>query len=77
MTDKEFKLFDKQFDENTTNNIPVKIFSQKSIGFSMAYGDNDGNSSRENFMGSKKTHGNNNDDGYINSDVFGSIVFIE
>jgi len=71
------KLFDNQFNENTTNNIPVKIFAQKSIGFSIAYGDNDGNNSRENFMGSKKTHGNNNDEGYINSDVFGSILFIE
>jgi hypothetical protein len=71
------KLFDKQFNENSTNNIPVEIFAQKSIGFSIAYGDNDGNNSRENFMGSKKTHGNNNDDGYINSDVFGSIVFVD
>ena len=71
------KLYDNQFDENTTNNIPVKIFAQKSIGFSIAYGDNDGNNSRENFMGSKKTHGNNNDEGYINSDVFGSILFID
>lgn len=71
------KLYNKEFDENATNNIPVKIFPQKSIGFSIAYGDNDGTNSRENFMGSKKTHGTNNDDGYINSDVFGSIVFIE
>ena len=71
------KLFDKQFDVNAKNNIPVKIFEQKSIGFSIAYGDNDGNNIRENFMGSKKTHGNNNDDGYINADVFGSILFIE
>jgi hypothetical protein len=71
------KLFDKDFDENTTNNIPVKIVAEKSIGFSIAYGDNDGNKSRENFMGSKKTHGNNNDDGYINADVFGTILFKE
>jgi hypothetical protein len=71
------KLFDKEFDENSTDNIPVKISEQKIIGFSIAYGDNDGKSSRENFMGSKKTHGNNNDDGYINSDVFGSILFVE
>ena len=71
------KLYNKEFDENATTNIPVKIFPQKSIGFSIAYGDNDGNKNRENFMGSKKTHGNNNDDGYINSDVFGSILFIE
>lgn len=70
-------LYDKQFDENTTNNIPVKMIPQKRIGFSIAYGDNDGNNTRENFMGSKKTHGKNNDEGYINSDVFGSILFIE
>jgi hypothetical protein len=71
------KLFDSQFNEGTTNNVPVKISAQKSIGFSIAYGDNDGNNSRENFMGSKKTHGVNNDAGYINSDVFGSILFVE
>jgi hypothetical protein len=71
------KLFDDQFNEDTTDNIPVKIFAQKSIGFSIAYGDNDGNNSREHFIGSRKTHGVNNDEGYINSDVFGSILFIE
>lgn len=71
------KLFDKDFDENATDHIPVEIFAGKNIGFSIAYGDNDGNNSRENFMGSKKTHGNNNDDGYINADVFGEILFVE
>jgi hypothetical protein len=71
------KLFNNTFDENVKDNAPVKIEKQKRIGFSIAYGDNDGNNSRENFMGSKKNHGNNNDDGYINSDVFGSILFIE
>ena len=48
------KLFDKEFNENITNNIPVKILPQKSIGFSIAYGDNDGNNSRENFKIIKK-----------------------
>jgi hypothetical protein len=71
------KLFDNTFDENANDNTPVEIVKQKRIGFSIAYGDNDGNNSRENFMGSKKIHGNNNDEGYINSDVFGSILFIE
>jgi len=71
------KLYDNQFDENALDNTAVEISIQKRIGFSIAYGDNDGNNSRENFMGSKMTHGNNNDDGYINSDVFGSILFIE
>jgi len=70
-------LFDKNFDENATNNKPVPIYNQKKIGFSIAYGDNDGKSARENFMGSKQSHGANNDDGYINADVFGSIEFLQ
>lgn len=69
-------LFDQNFDENATNNVAVKIMEGKKIGFSLAYGDNDGNKTRENFMGSKATHGINNDEGYINSDVFGSILFV-
>lgn len=71
------KLFDNQFDENTTNNTPVTISAQKQIGFSIAYGDNDGNQNRENFMGSKKAHGINNDEGYVNSNVFGNVLFVD
>ena len=71
------KLYDQGFDENSENNTPVTIIAGKRIGFSIAYGDNDGKQSRENFMGSKKTHGVNNDEGYVNSDVFGSVVFME
>jgi hypothetical protein len=47
------------------------------LGFLLLIGDNDGNNSRENFIGSKMTHGNNNDEGYVNSDVFGEILFVE
>lgn len=71
------KLYDNQFNETAEDNAPVKIVDQKRIGFSIAYGDNDGNNSRENFMGSKMTHGVNNDEGYVNADVFGSILFVE
>ena len=71
------QLYDNHFDENSAANIPISITEQKSIGFSIAYGDNDGKGTRENFMGSKKNHGQNNDEGYINSDVFGSIIFLK
>lgn len=71
------KLYDDSFDENANDNTPVVLVAGKTIGFSVAYGDNDGNQSRENFMGSKKTHGVNNDEGYINSDVFGTVVLKE
>ncbi|AGC77645.1 CHU large protein [Nonlabens dokdonensis DSW-6] len=72
------QLYDKDFDDqDLSNNEPIKLTAQKEIGFSIAYGDNDGNNLRENFMGSKKNHGTNNDDGYINSDVFGSLLLIK
>lgn len=71
------KLYDDSFDENATDPTPVVLSAEKTIGFSIAYGDNDGEQRRENFMGSKKTHGINNDEGYTNSDVFGSVVLKE
>ncbi len=71
------KIFDSQFEETSPNNTPETLMRQKKIGFSIAYGDNDGKNSRENFMGSKQTHGINNDEGYINADVFGSILLVE
>ena len=69
------RLYDNTFDESSGDNVPVKISTGNRIGFSIAYGDNDGNQLREHFVGSKKTHGVNNDEGYINSSVFGTIVF--
>jgi hypothetical protein len=71
------KVYDDQYDEDSADNVPVELTAQKTIGFSLAYGDNDGNNSRENFMGSRETHGANNDAGYINADVFGSVVLVE
>jgi hypothetical protein len=70
-------LYNNTFDQSSQDNLPVTISRLKLIGFSIAYGDNDGNNSRENFMGSKESHGQNNDEGYINSDVFGSLLFVK
>jgi len=71
------KLYDDQYDEDRADNAPVTLGKGKTIGFSLAYGDNDGENIRENFMGSRETHGLNNDEGYINSEVFGSVVLVE
>lgn len=71
------QLYQDDFDEATDSNKPVTINAEKRIGFSIAYGDNDGNSVRENFTGSKKSHGVNNDEGYVNADVFGQLLFVE
>ena len=68
------KLYDDTFDEEAKDNQPVVLQEGKEIGFSIAYGDNDGQNTRENFMGSKAAHGLNNDEGYINADVFGKLT---
>jgi hypothetical protein len=59
------------------NTLPRKLQAQQSIGFSIAYGDNDGKQVRENFTGSKQFHGINNDQGYTNADVFGTVLLVE
>ena len=69
------KLYDASYNEESSENKPVQLSLDKTIGFSIGYGDNDGNQNRENFMGSKLEHGINNDEGYTNSSVFGSITF--
>ena len=71
------KLFADDFDEESEQNTPVQLAIGKKIGFSIAYGDNDGNQIREHFVGSKKNHGVNNDEGYVNSDVFGRVLLVE
>jgi hypothetical protein len=70
LIDKNFKVEDATYDR-------IGLNAENSIGFSIAYGDNDGKEMRENFMGSKKSHGVNNDEGYVNADVFGTILLEE
>ena len=70
-------LFDKNFDEHSDENVPINLSAGRIIGFSIAYGDNDGNDKRENFMGSKHSHGVNNDQGYTNASVFGGLQLVD
>ncbi|MEM1024574.1 MAG: sugar-binding protein [Myxococcota bacterium] len=72
----KIRVFGADFREGEDNS-PVLLAPGKVLGFSLAYGDNDGKQSRENFMGSRKTHGKNNDEGYVDADVFGSLRLLE
>ncbi|MGL1957758.1 MAG: CBM9 family sugar-binding protein [Colwellia sp.] len=57
---------------------PVTLFSGKTLGFMLAYCDNDGSKERENFIGSTKIkaiNGNKNL-GYITADVFDKVTLI-
>jgi hypothetical protein len=66
------------YDDSYTDdgdNTPVVLTADKSLGFTLAYCDNDVNNySRDAFIGSKSTHGVDNDEGYINADVFGGLL---
>lgn len=64
------------YGENYTQagpNTPLKLSVNKSMGFSLAYIDNDGRSTRDNFMGSVNTEGHLNNDGYIDASCFGTL----
>lgn len=55
-------------------NAPLKLASGKTMGFSLAFCDNDGGSSRKHFVGSVNTPGHLANQGYLNADCFGSLV---
>ncbi|WP_372974429.1 sugar-binding protein [Muriicola sp.] len=49
----------------------------KKIGFALAYCDNDGSAERENFIGSVFVPGEDKNQGWINADIFGTLVLEE
>jgi hypothetical protein len=57
----------------SNENARIKLFPKKKLGFTVAYGDNNG-VGREAFYGSTKGQG---DSGYITSDNFGTMELIE
>ncbi len=67
----------KVFGENysmTGTNTPLTMSEGKILGFNLAYCDNDGGTTRENFMGSANTQGLIQNLGYQNASVFGTLV---
>ncbi len=58
-------------------NDPVVLTKDQKLGFAIAYNDNDGSKERENFIGSVFIPGEEKNLGWINADVFGTIVLKE
>ena len=73
------KLFDDTFNPDVKNNEHVRLKEHKTIGFMLAYCDNDGSEFRESFVGSHAIKAVNGDKnlGYKTADVFGKIVLIK
>ena len=53
---------------------PVDLKADKQIGFALAYCDNDGSKERENFIGSVFVPGTDKNQGWINADIFGTLL---
>ncbi|WP_221892474.1 DUF6265 family protein [Winogradskyella flava] len=67
-------LFDDSYIDNSPNNKTVTLEKNKNIGFAIAYCDNDNSKMRENFIGSIEVEGKDKNQGYLNADIFGTLV---
>ncbi len=74
-------VYDDKYSANISKklNKPVLLSNNKTMGFMLAYCDNDGSTHRENFVGSKAIEPVNGDKnrGYIDANVFGKIRLVE
>lgn len=71
------KVFADHFDQNSKNNVPVKLSKGKKMGFAVSYNDNDGDFKRENFVGSVPIEGEDKNRGWIDAGVFGTLELVE
>ena len=71
----EIKIFNDSYDPNKTN-TPVLLTVGKLMGWSVAYNDNDGGTSRQNMFGSKYIAGADKNISYYNASAFGDINLV-
>lgn len=72
----KISLFSDNYKENEQN-IPLKLHLGKTIGFALAYCDNDTSKTRENFIGSIYVEGNDKNRGWIDANIFGTLELIK
>ncbi|WP_299116662.1 DUF6265 family protein [uncultured Winogradskyella sp.] len=66
-------LYDDAYIDDMQNK-PVKLEANKNVGFALAYCDNDNSKHRENFIGSVFVEGADKDRGWIDANIFGTLV---
>lgn len=70
------KLYNDQY-LDAKKNTSSTLTRNKKVGFALAYCDNDGSTERENFIGSVFVPGEDKNQGWINADIFGTLVLTE
>lgn len=69
-------VYDSTYKDDNIN-VPVTLKVNKTIGFALAYCDNDSSLQRENFIGSVAVEGEDKNRGWIDSDIFGTLILIK
>lgn len=69
----KISVYSDMYSENKKN-IPVKLIANKKIGFALAYCDNDESVERENFIGSIAVEGEDKNRGWIDANIFGTLL---
>lgn len=72
----KISLFDDSYLEDESNS-PIPLKANKNIGFALGYCDNDTSKTRENFIESIAVEGDDKNQGYINADIFGTLLLEE
>jgi len=70
-------IYDDTYVDDADDNQPIALSAGKLMGLMVAYCDNDGSELRENFIGSEEIAEGPKDRGYIDADVFGSLLLVE
>jgi hypothetical protein len=68
-------LFDDTYKDEASNQ-PVTLKANKKIGFALAYCDNDTSANRENFIGSVPVEGDDKNRGWIDANIFGTLILM-
>ena len=68
---------DKYSDDDNAINTPVKLNANKKVGFAIAYCDNDYSETREHFIGSIPVEGEDKNRGWIDANIFGTLLLVE
>lgn len=71
------KIYNSSYKPSNPENSRVNLTSNKLMGFSIAYCDNDETKFRENFIGSMIMPEANANDNYITADFFGSMLLVD
>jgi len=72
----KISLFDDTYKDDQPNSA-LKLETNKNIGFALAYCDNDNSKTRENFIGSIVVEGDNKNRGWIDANIFGTLLLTD